>query len=49
MTFQNAKRLYDHYLSMGMQAQADELAKRRPALKEEEKKDSKKKVKEEVV
>jgi hypothetical protein len=48
MTFENAKRLYDHYLSMGMQVQANELANKRPALKEE-KKEVKKKVKDEEV
>lgn len=43
MTFPNAKRLYDHYVATGQTANAEDMAKNRPAVVEEVKVESKSK------
>lgn len=41
MTFENAKRLYDHYVKSNQLARAEELKKKYPALGEQPKEEKK--------
>lgn len=45
MTFENSKRLYEHYMKIGRIAEANELAAKRPEIVESAKEEKSKKSK----